>query len=229
MRLSRALRRAAGEAETPQAAVNAAFGIRVGSIAVAPTQIREEIVEFLRRVRLERPRRVLEIGTDNGGTLYLLAWASAPDARILSLDIREYSRLRRQLFRSFGRRGQRIDVRQCDSHLPLTHAFVKRFFGGTPIDLLFIDGDHSYEGVRRDFELYEPLVRTGGMIALHDIVDGPKGSVGGVPRFWPEARASLIDPTEIVRAWDQGGYGIGVGRARGSSPLEGSERTHKDP
>jgi predicted O-methyltransferase YrrM len=78
--------------------------------------------------------------------------------------------------------------------------------------LLFIDGDHSYEGVRRDWELYSPLVRPGGLIALHDIVEGPEWAVGEVPRFWREVRDTLDDVVELVESRDQGGYGIGVGR-----------------
>lgn len=210
--MSHALRRAANEAVTPEAAVDAAFRTRVGTTTVKPTQVREEIEEFLARVQEERPRRVLEIGTDNGGTLYLLAWASAPDALILSVDIRDYGRLRLQLYHSFGRRGQRVDVHRGNSQLAATRAAVERHFGGEQLDLLFIDGDHSYDSVRRDYELYAPLVRGGGLVAFHDIVDGPEGSVGGVPRFWRKVRSSLIDPVEIVRDADQGGYGIGVGR-----------------
>lgn len=36
------------------------------------------------------------------------------------------------------------------------------------IDLLFIDGDHSYEGVKKDFELYSKLLSDNGLIILHD-------------------------------------------------------------
>lgn len=36
------------------------------------------------------------------------------------------------------------------------------------IDLLFIDGDHSYEGVKQDFELYSKLLSENGVIVLHD-------------------------------------------------------------
>jgi predicted O-methyltransferase YrrM len=169
------------------------------------------MVDFLERVRAKQPRRVLEIGTDNGGTLYLLSWASAPDARVLSVDIRDYGRLRRQLYRSFGRRQQHVEVMRADSQLETTRDAVRRHFGGASIDLLFIDGDHAYASVRRDFELYVPLVRAGGLVALHDIVDGPENTVGGVPRFWREIRSTLSDPVEIVQSRDQGGYGIGVG------------------
>ena len=38
----------------------------------------------------------------------------------------------------------------------------------TYIDMLWIDGDHSPEGVMRDFELYAPRIKQGGIIALHD-------------------------------------------------------------
>jgi len=36
------------------------------------------------------------------------------------------------------------------------------------IDVLFIDGDHSYEGVKLDFELYSKLMSPKGIILIHD-------------------------------------------------------------
>lgn len=39
------------------------------------------------------------------------------------------------------------------------------------IDLLFIDGDHSIEGCKTDFELYAPKVVVGGFIAFHDFYE----------------------------------------------------------
>lgn len=39
------------------------------------------------------------------------------------------------------------------------------------IDLLFIDGDHSYEGVKTDFELYSKLITDNGIIVIHDTDD----------------------------------------------------------
>ena len=77
------------------------------------------------------------------------------------------------------------------------------------MDFLFIDGDHSYDGVKKDFEMYSPLLAPGGMIAFHDIVDGPEASVGGVPKFWRELKAGHTH-LEFVKSWQQGGWGIGV-------------------
>jgi len=50
------------------------------------------------------------------------------------------------------------------------------------IDILLIDGDHSYEAVKADYENFEPYVRSGGMILLHDISWQAKG----VQRFYEE-------------------------------------------
>jgi hypothetical protein len=40
-----------------------------------------------------------------------------------------------------------------------------------PIGLLFIDGEHTYEAVKQDYELYEPRVVSGGVIIFHDAVN----------------------------------------------------------
>lgn len=45
-----------------------------------------------------------------------------------------------------------------------------------PISLLFIDGDHSYEGVKKDTLSWEPFVKKGGTILFHDT-----DYIGGVP------------------------------------------------
>ncbi len=41
------------------------------------------------------------------------------------------------------------------------------------IDLLFIDGDHSYDGCAKDLKLWVPFVRDGGFVAVHDYNRGP--------------------------------------------------------
>lgn len=43
------------------------------------------------------------------------------------------------------------------------------------IGLLWIDGDHSPEGVRRDFESWQPFLRPGGVVAFHDALDPDGG------------------------------------------------------
>lgn len=43
------------------------------------------------------------------------------------------------------------------------------------IDLLFIDGDHQYEAVLRDYQDWCPLLKAGGVMAFHDVVMHPVG------------------------------------------------------
>jgi len=59
---------------------------------------------------------------------------------------------------------------------------------GTPIDLLFIDGDHRYEGAKADWERFSRWMRPGGLVVMHDIVSRKvkKGSECGVWRVWNE-------------------------------------------
>jgi len=72
-----------------------------------------------------------------------------------------------------------------DSHNPETVEKLKIKLAGCSIDLLFIDGDHSYESVKLDYELYEPFVKH--IIAFHDIYGmNPKDPSLGVYRLWNE-------------------------------------------
>jgi predicted O-methyltransferase YrrM len=57
-----------------------------------------------------------------------------------------------------------------------------------PLELLFIDGDHSYEGAKADYERWRAFVRPGGHLLFHDAVDtGGYGNVyPGVARLMGE-------------------------------------------
>ena len=100
---------------------------------------------------------------------------------------------------------------RADSHKRVTLEQVKAILGGREIDFLFIDGDHTYEGVKRDFEMYSLLVRKRGIIAFGDIVPGGWESVGGVSQFWNEVTSYYhIKEREIVQDRSQEGFGIGL-------------------
>ena len=162
-----------------------------------------------------RPKYVLEIGTAQGGTLLLWVQVATDDALIISIDLPGgpfgggYPLLKRLTYRSFRRNKQRIVLIRADSHHKDTLKKVRNILGGAKLDFLFVDGDHSYEGVKKDFEMYSSLVRRGGIIAFHDIVPGSSELVGGVPRFWREVKEKYRF-REIVKSWSQGGFGIGV-------------------
>jgi cephalosporin hydroxylase len=179
-------------------------------------QQRSEISGLLEILRQNPPQYVCEIGTASGGTLFLLTRVCRPDALLLSVDL-EMSFERSLVHARFARSKQRIVSVRGDSCAPESLARVRSLLRGHPLDLLFIDGDHSYEGVKADFVNYSPLVRPGGLIVLHDIIPDfgarfgkPTGSyTGGVPVFWKQIKAQYRT-SELIEDPDQDGYGIGV-------------------
>ena len=174
-----------------------------------------ELIGILEKIK---PRVVLEIGTAKGGTLLLWTRVAADDALIISIDLPGgpfgggYPLLRKFLYKGFRKAKQRVVLIQGDSHDARTLNKVKSIIGDRKIDFLFIDGDHTYEGVKKDYEMYSCLVKINGVIAFHDIVHGSEELVGGVPRFWEELKEQYDSKRiiELVKSWDQGGYGIGI-------------------
>ena len=168
--------------------------------------------EILSARRLER---ALEIGTAHGGTLFFLTRLAIPCATIVSVDLPGgrfgggYTARRAWFYKRFAQRGQRLHLLRGDSHGNEMLERVKAALGGQALDYLFIDGDHTYDGVKRDFELYVPLVRKGGIVVLHDIAEHPPALGCEVSRFWKQVK-SKYRHTEIIRDLRQGWGGIGV-------------------
>jgi predicted O-methyltransferase YrrM len=174
---------------------------------------------------VRRPERALEIGTCRGGTLFFLSRLAGPQATIVSVDLPGgefgggYGRTAAWFYKRFARRGQRFELLLGDSHTRDMFDKVKTALRGQQLDFLFIDGDHSYSGVKCDFEMYGPIVRKGGLIALHDIAEGPLEHGGGVPQLWRDVK-SKFRHIEIVKGRQQAGYGIGVLYVDEQSPVE---------
>ncbi|MEO8662678.1 MAG: class I SAM-dependent methyltransferase [Bryobacteraceae bacterium] len=189
------------------------FGLR--ERAIGAQQIRTEIMELASLVAAARPETIVEIGTSRGGTLFMLCRLAPASATIVSVDMpgagfgEAYTNDHVQLFKLFPRAGQTLHILSADSHSVETVAKVREALGGRPIDLLFIDGDHSYEGVRKDFEMYAPLVRPEGLIAFHDIADSTKFPDCVVKRYWDDIKSDYRH-REIIEDSKQGWAGIGV-------------------
>ena len=178
-------------------------------------QIRTEILGFLRYAQPFAPHTVVEIGTAEGGTNFLLG-AALPTVRTkIAVDLFVQNT---RLLRSFVRPDCRQVFVQGSSYALATVERVRRELAGTPIDVLFIDGDHSYDGAKGDFEAYAPLVRPGGLIAFHDIAPdfktrfgrATRHNTGEVPRLWQDLRTRFSETHEFIADREQDGFGIGV-------------------
>jgi predicted O-methyltransferase YrrM len=132
------------------------------------------------------PATIVEIGRFKGGSTFLLAAAMHPEGRLYSYD-------------------PHVKIGHAGADEPLRHALER--YGlldrvtlvvadsktaeppPQPLDLVFVDGDHTYEGVKADHERWLPLVRTGGHLLYHDALDvGYAVADAGVVAFLPELR-----------------------------------------
>jgi hypothetical protein len=185
------------------------------SPVVTPLQVSSELLRLLRIVEQLRPRTVLEIGTANGGTLFPFCRLATRDALLISVDLPGggfgpgYSAWRVPLYKSFASPCQTLHLVRGDSHSDATFQTVTSLLNGRRVDLLFIDGDHTYEGVKCDFERYAPLVPAGGLIAFHDISAHPASTGCEVSRLWRELKVKY-EYEEFIEDPNQGWAGIGV-------------------
>jgi cephalosporin hydroxylase len=173
-----------------------------------------ELAPLIALLKRRSPSVIVEIGTARGGTFYAWCRVAGPDATIVSIDLSggpfggDRAPTDSSALRRYGQPRQQLHFIRDDSHDMKTRARLEEVLGGREIDFLMIDGDHTYEGVRRDFELYAPLVGPGGPIAFHDIVPHPEDSACEVDRFWNEIRSGYRHIELIDGGAQYGGIGV---------------------
>jgi predicted O-methyltransferase YrrM len=139
----------------------------------------------------------VEIGSYDGGCLYAYREMFG---KTISIDLNQRSNI------------EGIDYIIGDSKT--LYNDLKSKLGGknTKIDFLMIDGDHSFEGVKSDFEIYHKLVKKGGIIAFHDVKETQMHTELNcfVSDFWNKIRLDerfeAIEFLDSVNDW--GGIGV---------------------
>jgi predicted O-methyltransferase YrrM len=173
-----------------------------------------EIEAALNYIRSEEPRHVCEIGTLAGGTTLLLSRTLPSVNLIIGVDIYIENRPRLQRLRPVE---QNMHLLNGSSYAASTVRRVEKILRERKLDLLFIDGDHRYEGVKKDFQTYSRLVRENGLVVFHDIIQDhavrygkpTQSYAGGVPTLWKELKQKY-DSREFITDPDQDGLGLGV-------------------
>ena len=132
---------------------------------------------------------VLEIGSYLGAsTCYLAAGLARHDGRIVCVDTWNNETMpegQRDTFAEFTR-----NTRAVANRVTVVRKRSEMLRDGdipAPIHLAFIDGDHGYEAVRRDFEIVAGRLAPNGVVAFHDFSDA---GFPGVTRVVGEALAS---------------------------------------
>jgi len=134
-----------------------------------PRAMTEFELALVRHVVLGHPRKdvYLEIGSALGGSLLFFGRLMNPGALLLSVDSAGSPSLE-QVARDMTGNGKKVHLITGNSRTPGTVAQIRKTLDGREVDVLFIDGDHSYFGCASDAHNYSALVGKGGLMIFHD-------------------------------------------------------------
>ena len=153
-------------------------------------QKQKEFTELMQIIIDNKYNSVLEIGAYSNGCTY--AFASICK-KVVSIDLVHRS----------TERFNNVTYITGNSHE------VRNDISGK-FDVIFIDGDHTYDGVKKDFELYSDLINKGGIICFHDIWDTEEHHRQGcyVDKFWNEIKENYRydELGKEIKTW--GGIGV---------------------
>jgi predicted O-methyltransferase YrrM len=202
MPLPKALRRLAPDRLRDDPRLRSAL---VGAGVIPPRTMHSDAEAALLRELAAGRRRVVEIGVYEGSSAVVLCEVLGPDAELHLVD--PFGHHAAALPAGWGateHAGRRVvarAVRRHDGprvrwHVDFSAPVARRWDAG-PIDLLFIDGDHSEAGVAGDWDLWSPLVAPGGTVVFHDARAGR-----------PDGRG-LPGPTAVVNRLFRGPQATG--------------------
>lgn len=169
-----------------------------------------EVSRLCERLDKLKPKVILEIGVEYGGTMAIWSEFADDDALYVGVDIDVHI-----LRNKFQNRNQTFKLIIGNTLLDKTYDKVKEALAGREVDFLFIDGGHHYEEVKNDYERFSPLVRKGGIIALHDInVSLLWEHHKDVNQFWNELKTNAtkvgVETEEFINIGGKIHYGIGM-------------------
>lgn len=105
----------------------------------------------------------LEVGVNRGKSLYIARQVAKKSVKVYGVDLRDDPKVKGTTFwQQDSKLGPPEDIK---------------------IDVLFIDGDHSYQGCMADIKAWEPHVKDGGVIFFHDADEGGPGVLRAITEY----------------------------------------------
>jgi predicted O-methyltransferase YrrM len=191
--------------------------------------------ELLKRLASDA-KCVVEIGVFEGSSAFVFCDVLAHDAQLHLIDPfgRESGAALLPGWRATESATRRAVARRTTPDGPQIHWHIARSqdagrrWRGPAVDLVFVDGDHSTQGCREDWDVWHGHVRPGGTVAFHDARRGLADGTGSP------------GPTEVVSALFRGTAGrpvpgwelsdeidsLVVVRRRGHEPQSSEDREH---
>jgi predicted O-methyltransferase YrrM len=160
---------------------------------------------------------IVEIGRFKGGSTLVIAAAMGPHAHVYSYDLGvkmtdsvDHVQLRDELTSVLEKFGM---AERCHPILGDSRTAERP---DDPIRLVFVDGDHSYEGARADYERWAPLVAPGGALLFHDAIKSQD-----VFRSWEPGVARVVRIAERD-GWERVGEADSIVELRRRERIDGS-------
>jgi len=175
------------------------FGAHKGTLGLELQQVPEEYSQLLCWFREQKFEDYLELGVGRGGSFLLNVAFQSRLKHAVCVDNSEY-------WKDDQKKSIEEKVKWLKENTNTSVTFYDQstddyfadYIQGPKYDCIFIDADHSYEGVKKDFNNALRDIRNGGYIIFHDI---NSSSCPGVMKIWEEVGVlanSLNDLSQCV-------------------------------
>lgn len=173
-----------------------------------------ELTELLHFLQQLDPQRVIVIGAHHCAWELIVSSVCSEGTKFISIDAHDDPR-RQEITRVLNEWHYPVEFIKGWSHEQATRDAVERTLGDSLADVLYIDGDHAYERVETDTEMYQGLVRPGGLMIYHDVSNFVNADAPGSRKHWAETMEKHGGTLIQIRHGNGHGFGI-LRKARAS-------------
>lgn len=163
-------------------------------------------------IAFTQPKRIVELGTHKGTSLFAFAQAIKDfniPCELVGIDSWEGD-LNTGSYEG-DKTLARVKQIQEEYYANINIRLIRQYFDACidqfedgSIDLLHIDGLHTYEGVKHDFITWEKKLTSNGVVLFHDTMVEKENF--GVKQFWAEVNHQFASTMEFEHS-----FGLGVG------------------